>query len=462
MLLTSLVAVATPAHSQRIEEQPAVIPSPNAVDETVGLDEPETPPGPQRGLGGVLPPGPAELEAQRDAAPFDTELAENEPRVLTPEAALDALWVQDDPPSAPPAGTVARPPVASVVIQKWIVPQVETFSKSTVTLQNAVVRFCVSRNESAKRALDEAFLTSIHDAAGLVPLAFGSPSLKQLPARVLTDASATAFSRDQIRAIIAGTDVAPRTLSDLRTYEPALMGLSALEQLLLRDGKTVDGGLDNGCDLAVTIAAHLQRQAKDALRVWTERTTLDVHWRDDDAELGDRLILRDLVQGLINGTDLLDRHINRFIVMERDNPELPFGRRRYVVQYLDGLAKSISIQSMILEDYTTSGQAVRTLLQSIRKAIEEGRTTLNSPERRRFSASLRLPFDAVQATVTERLPEVFAFDPTAFERPNAPSAVLREVRTNGATAVEAVPPQSPDVIEVVPPADLTTTMMPSP
>ncbi|WP_108660413.1 hypothetical protein [Acuticoccus kandeliae] len=432
----------------------AIVPQVGAVE--VAPAGPDGVPGPARGLADPVPPviGP-------DGRPANDPGLGLAPRADTPivpvPGAPDVARAVPMPPtdSPPPLSAVAPPapggeaapaaaggaastPSVSLIITERILPRAGRLAESSLTLQNSVVRYCVSQTGSARRELTRSFQLTIRDAAALIPLAFGSPWLREAPVRIITDASETAFSRDQMRAIVSGAEAPPRTLRALRQREPALMGLPALERLLLVSGASGEGSLDNRCILATTVVAHIHDTALGVRRTWA-RGELDAHWRDETTELADRLTLRDLIQGMINATDELSRSVKAFAEQAKKNPSLPFSERPHMVHYLDGLAEAITEQSRILENYTEEGEPTRALLQTIREAVAEGRVTLASASRRRSSASLILPFEAVQATVVGRVPEMFAFDPTAFERPNAPIQALRENLPTPVSAPADVP-----------------------
>ena len=364
--------------------------------------------GSEAGVGVVVPPPPTPPPgiptAPAEVAPLPTPA----PEAPTPsQTVLPAA----EPPAQPPTG-----PSAAALVEAEILPVLARATQSALRLQNAVIRYCFFDTEVARRELSAAFLDTVVDGAATTPLAFGSPSSTAIPGRILTQAASTAFSRTRLEAMMAGRADVPRTLSALRQEEEALMGLSALEQILLGNSYSDDQPLQMRCRLALPIAANIHETLHAAQLNWENRSVAP-HWTGDDVDLADRLRLRDLIQATIDAVDRFDRETNEFERRRRGNRELPFAQIEYGLPYLVASTDALLAQIRRLSGFIVAGDKAGPLLIEIEEALEVGRQRLISiRDRRPTDTNYLLPFDQVQEDVTARLPTAFGFDASAFTR----------------------------------------------
>ncbi|MEO1103797.1 MAG: imelysin family protein [Pseudomonadota bacterium] len=344
--------------------------------------------------------------------PPQAELGET----VSPDDAAATPDVAPEPRSTePPPPHFRFAPDADVLIETEIVPLFARLADDAQHLQNAVIRHCSNETAVTRQALEAAFTATVVDASKLLPLSFGSEAAEVMPSRLLTEAASTVFSRNRLAGLMEGVVPAPQSLAALRQEEAGLMGLSALERLLLaRSYKSTDT-LANRCRLALTIAANVRVSVAAALESWRTRDVAE-HWASSDEELADRLRLRDLIQGTIDAVDRFDRDVAEFARERRNNGEVPFAQPQNGMAYLASLAEGLVEQMRRLNMYADPGGDAEAALAQISTALMAGCERLLAAKEG-DEATYLVAFDQAHADIIDRLPELFGFDATAFNRP---------------------------------------------
>ncbi len=307
-------------------------------------------------------------------------------------------------------------PDADELIETDIVPVFDRLATSAVRLQNAVIRHCAVPSSISERSLRDSFDAAVRDSAAILPLAMGSPAGQNAPALLLTNVSSSVFSTSQLNAMMAGRRSAPRTLIALASLDNArpLMGLPALERLLIARDHTREETFENRCRLALVVSASIADTSRILRHHWRRRD-LAPHWQGDTVELSDRLRLRDLVQGAINTVDRLNREARQYGQTPARNPALPFSSARIGKIYLGAVTAALGKHIARLRKFDPEGSAGEALLTEIELALEVGGTRL-AEGRPGDGGGYVLAFSQAQADIIDRLPGVFAFDATAFDR----------------------------------------------
>ncbi|MEM8551931.1 MAG: hypothetical protein AAGF45_06075, partial [Pseudomonadota bacterium] len=133
--------------------------------------------------------------AAQDAA---VEQGESEPEDAGVARSFDAAQVN----AAEVVATL--PDTADRLAQDVVAPAYTRLGRAASTLQNAVLRDCTVSTALSRQALARAFDVSVERAASILPVAFGTDDLVNLPDRILTEAESTAFSRNTLEALIVG------------------------------------------------------------------------------------------------------------------------------------------------------------------------------------------------------------------------------------------------------------------
>ncbi|MEM9223991.1 MAG: hypothetical protein AAGB11_16545 [Pseudomonadota bacterium] len=369
-----------------------------AFAQTTAPDEPES-------------PARAELAPDADQPPEAPLAADPKPLSAEPQPQEEAEAATQQDGEAPHFGFA---PSADVLIDSEIVPVLTVMSDRALKLQNAVIRHCVSDTNVTRRELLGHFRSAIIGTAEVIPLSFGSDAARAVPARLLTEAASTVFSRTRLEAMMNGLTPAPQTLEELRQEEPALMGLSALERLLLATNFSSGETIENRCQLAVPIAASIRISIAFALESWRTRAVA-VHWQGDEVELADRLRLRDMIQGTIDAVDRFERDVSEFSRQSRNNGELPFTQERHGEIYMLAMTRSLCEQVERLKMFADPASDAEAALTEITNALEVGKDLLVSPPDPEEAAYI-VAFDQAHADIIDRLPAIFGFDASAFNR----------------------------------------------
>lgn len=422
---TSPPTPATPSPGVAIVPSPSTaVPQPNAPPSAPAVPTPppaaaapapETVPAPS-----APSPGPPSNPPAAETEPASPPQVPSQPQPAQPQPADPQPAVAPEPAALPdePAAAITSEVTSREIIETRILPSIIGFSDAALTLQNAVLRRCMVGDETSRRAMHEAFTATVKAAGGVVPLAFGAAESRNAPSLLLTHVADTAFSRSQIDAIVKGRLQAEQSLASLRLEHPALVGLSALEYLLIDADDAVSDTISYRCRHARMIVASLRLTGLGMERAWrTGRLT--AHWGVAPPELADRLRLRDVIQGMIATVDRLDRLVVAFTRQAEDNRELPFADRDHMILLLDGLAAALARQAGTIAIMTDASAPQQALLDTIADAVEEGRVALEGEATTTARSAILLPFEAVRVAVVERVPELFGFDPAAFQYPLA-------------------------------------------
>lgn len=350
-----------------------------------------------------------------------------------PATAAAAETAPADPASSPFS------PDADVLIETEILPVLDLFVGRTKALQNAVLRHCMVQRSLTRAALEPAFVVAIEASTALLPLSFGSPEAISAPRRLLTRATSTAFSSARLEAVMEGEGPVPRSLAALREgEEEALIGLPALEHLLMRPRYSSALRLQDRCAVAVPIAANIVDTAVRVRQRWLNRD-VDVHWQGDDAELAGRLRLRDLIQGAINAVDRVSLDLSEFQRQPRDNNAARFAQVRHGLPYLISAIGALRSHIKRLEKFVAPASRTASLLQDIDKALSVAHARLLAlTEGADNDGGYLVAFEQAHGDITDELPSAFGFDATAFGRTLTPFEVTRTGETQTQT-----PTQSP-------------------
>jgi predicted lipoprotein len=259
------------------------------------------------------------------------------------------------------------------------------------------------------------FEAALVAAAATEPLAFGAEENRNVPELITTEVANTAFSSSRLQGIMLARITPPATLAALAGEELGLIGLPALERLLLRPPYAEQETLANRCRLAVPIAANVRTTALVVEERWRRRA-VDPQWTPDEPELADRLRLRDLIQALIDVSDRLDRDVTQFGPDPLGNERLPFADKRRMEMYLASVSTALLRETGVLRRFAPEGSPARDALARVTAALEQGRELLDGSDAERASA-VEL-FDRAQQEVAQ-LPAAFDFAPEAFQRPLA-------------------------------------------
>lgn len=321
-------------------------------------------------------------------------------------------------------------PSAGTIIDTQIVPVLDNLADKALALQNAVLRHCLLGNEESRNALKPVYVDTVTASAALVPISFGWPDATNVPSRLLTQTSSTVFSRSRLEAVIQGRVPAPRTLEALAQEEMALMGLPALELLLMRDSYPESSKLTNRCSLAVPVAAHIVDLVARSRGRWVSRD-IDPHWQGDDVELAERLRLRDLVQGMIDGVDSLLRDLSEFQKLDRGGDTFRFAQVRHGLPYLIASAEALRTHVGRLEPFAASDSAADMVLEEVMRALTVGcERLLGFAAGEPVNGGYVVAFEQAHGDIIHELPEAFGFAKTAFTRALTSVDVPRE--TSGA------------------------------
>ena len=309
-------------------------------------------------------------------------------------------------------GLAPRLPKASALIETHILPLARQFADETGQLQNLVIRVCQGATVPRQELL-AGFVRASRAAGALQPLAFGSPISESAPEQLLTPATDTAYSTERLKAMMNARIPVPATLDELRTEEPALLGLPALERLLLAQRYGSDETLANRCQLAVPVAANIHETADAIERTW-EGTGLVPHWSAETPELADRRRLRDLIQGMIDAADAVVRSLAE-ASEAGESAGGPFDEEALRLAHLDGKLATLAAQATLLRRFASEEGAPMDLVEVIIEALNEG---INELAKR--GATDVLPLTSLLTArdiIVDRLPEAFGFASTAFELP---------------------------------------------
>ncbi|MEM0906865.1 MAG: hypothetical protein AAGJ94_05830 [Pseudomonadota bacterium] len=415
LLVAALVAMPPMAVGQ--SNNPVVLSTPLPL---TGEGEEVAPPLPEAvqtvpEAGVIVVPPPPTIPAPLPAAPIGLPVVEAAPTELAEPQPLTTVNAPE-PFAVSPDATQVGPP-ARQLIEEDIEPAFARAASAALRLQNAVLRHCITNHAITLSKVRRTFRDLIDASTVTMPLTFGSDDAAALPERLLTQAASTAFSSSQLDAMIHGRVTAPQTLTRLREQEPGLIGLPALERVMLRTRYAEEATLEIRCRLAVTIAANIRDTTARARQNWATRN-VDDHWTEANVDLADRLRLRDLVQGTLDTAARFDRDTHQFERRRRNNPELPFAARGHALRYLIAACEGLSRQVKLLSLYTEPETEAATLLTDIASALEVGRQRLIVlRDRRPGDTNFLVPYDQATDDIIDRLPNAFGFDSTAFRSP---------------------------------------------
>jgi len=342
----------------------------------------------------------------------------------SPPTAAPGAGAADQP---PPAGSTAAlgpaqtpdsspfSPDADVLIETEILPVLDRFTHTAMALQNAVLRYCLVESAVSYAAVERSYRDAIEASAALLPLAFGSPEASAVPTRLLMRAASNAFSSSRLEAVMQGAPL-PRSLAALAQEDAALLGLPAIEHLLLRTHYQSDLRREYRCRAAVPVVANIVSAALRQRQRWLHRA-VDVHWQGDSVELAGRLRLRDLIQGTIDAADRIGFDLSEFKRQPRDNTASRFYQVRHSLPYLIAATDALRIHVGRLEKFVARDGPTAELLGDIVEALALSCEYLikvasgGANEGRYLTA-----FEQAQSDIINDLPEAFGFDADAFSR----------------------------------------------
>lgn len=307
-----------------------------------------------------------------------------------------------------------------------VLPTFDKLVDRSLALQNAVLRHCLVDNDASRAALIPAYLLTIEASAGLLPIAFGSPDAKEVPARLLAETGGIGFSREELEtAIISRTEKADGAgeaetdapAAAVAAPKPAELGLPALELLLLRASYPEEQPLEKRCALAEAVAADIVDIATRARQRWLTGD-LDPHWRVRGGRLGDRKRLYDLVQGTIDAADLLAVDLEQFFRHVRGEQAFRFADKRlgmgYILAGIDGLKMQLSRMETLVGPDPNALERFETIARTLTAAaMMLDAVTDGTAENH---AICLLTFEHARADIVEHTPEVFSFELSEFSR----------------------------------------------
>lgn len=367
---------------------------------------------------GAAPPVPApQVAAPSTQPPLTTPPAGSETTAISPPAPAE--------PAQPAAADIAQPqapadsspfsPDADVLVETEVLPVLDRFVDRAVALQNAVLRHCLVGHSVSRSALEPIYVVTVQASAALLPLSFGSDDARTIPSRLLTRATSTAFSSSRLEEVMQGASV-PGTLTELAQEEAALLGLPALEHLLLRRRYPRTMPLEYRCRLAVPVAANVVAAAVRARHSWLNRD-VDVHWKGDEVDLAGRLRLRDLIQGTIDAVDRVGFDLTEFKRKPRNNTAARFSQVRHGLPYLIAATDALRAHVRRLEKFVEPDTPTAALLAEIARALAVSCDRLRAlaagaPNEGRYL----IAFEQAHGDIIDALPLAFGFDATAFAR----------------------------------------------
>lgn len=376
----------------------------------------------------MAPPSPPDTPAGPTTLPLASPEGPAQPKTLSPAEAAgvppapagDRAPTPDEPAtavagSAPDAG-LAGAPDAERLIEAEIIPTLDRLANTALTLQNAVLRHCLVGHAETRDALEPAYAYAIEASAAVLPLSFGSEEAVSAPDRLLTTAVSTAFSTSKLEAVMQGAAPIPRSLKELANEEAALLGLPALEILLLRRSYPSDFLLENRCTLAVPVAASIVDTAVRARARWLNRDVA-AHWQGDQAELAPRLRLRDLVQGTIDTVDRVALDLVDFQRMATDKSAFRFTRPRHGLVYLIAAAEALRAHVKRLAVFAKPDSGAAVLLGEIGDALTVSCVRLLAiATGEADDGAYLIAFEQAHGDIINELPQAFGFDASAFTR----------------------------------------------
>lgn len=333
-----------------------------------------------------------------------------------PPAIAGVAGSADGTPAVPSANGLAFAPDAEVLIEMEIIPVLDRLADRALTLQNAVLRHCLVGHDITRDALEPAYVYAIEASAAVLPLSFGFHEAVIAPDRLLTNAISTAFSTSKLDAVMHGEAPVPRTLAELANEEAALLGLPALEILLMRRRYPPDVALKNRCTLAVPVAANIVDTAVRARLRWLNREVAP-HWQGDRPDLAARLRLRDLIQGTIDTVDRVSHDLMAFQRMPHDKSAFRFTRARHGLVYLIAAAESLRSHVRRLDLFAEKDSGAAVLLGEIRDALTISCLRLLAiATGAKDDGAYLIAFEQAHGDIINELPQAFGFDGSAFSR----------------------------------------------
>lgn len=350
---------------------------------------------------------PAFEENQTDA-PLEPSLADPPPSEKPPNGALEEPPLDD--------ANLLQPSVR-LIVADLIMPSANTLLGSALALQNLVVRHCANPARSPDRDLKMAFAHAVAAAAQATPLAFSAANDDRGAHNLLTEVADTAFSLSRLEAFANGRVTPPATLSELSQEEAAVVGLPALEYLLIAGPFGGQATLGRRCRHALAVAANIHDTARRLAEAWN-RGDVASHWTNQPVDLAHRLRLRDLIQGMMEAINMLTEDVERFTGRSASLPgELPFSSDTHTFLYFNATLDGLSRHAAFLTTMAEPGGRSTSLLENLRRTLQDARQSVAnaaSAGERMFDPT---PFLQARSMILDELPSAFDFDRTAFDQP---------------------------------------------
>lgn len=303
------------------------------------------------------------------------------------------------------------------LVEGEILPREMRLADATRRLQNSVLRHCTFPALSSLGFVREAFARTIVSAAGVEPFAFIDEMPLRLPERFMTGTASTAFTRSRLAAMVAGSESPALSVADLEDEEPGLTGLPAIEFLLLAGNGTSGDEFERRCLMAQAIASGLRQRARRMTLRW-HFGGLPAHWGTNPPPLGDRLRLRDLIQGGLDVADRLERALGAFDPAGFGVERLPFVDRGANLIYLDALMQALARHVSVLRMFAAPASPEDEVLGRVAETLDIARSRFHrdAPSGRDLGA-VRPMVGSARLALVQELPEAFGFDASAFVKP---------------------------------------------
>ncbi|MEM8853885.1 MAG: imelysin family protein [Pseudomonadota bacterium] len=348
------------------------------------------------------------LEPLQTDQPPEPSLSDPPPSEKPPTSALEEVPLDEE--------NLLQPSVR-LIVDDLIMPSTNALVGSALALQNLVVRHCANPARGPDQDLKAAFAHTVVAAAQATPLAFNATNEDRSAQQLFTEIADTAFSLSRLEALANGRVTPPSSLAALNEEEAAVVGLPALEYLLITGPFGGEATLSRRCRHALAVAANVHRTARLLAEAWT-RGDVASHWTSQPVDLAHRLRLRDLIQGMMEAVNMLTEDVERFADRSASLPgELPFSSNAHTFLYfsatLDGLSRHAAFLTTMAEP---DGRPI-SLLETLRRTLQDARQSVANAAGEDKGVFDPTPFRDAKTIILDELPGAFAFDRAAFDQP---------------------------------------------